>query len=308
MLLYGIDVSNWQGVIDWSQVNANPEVAFVYGLVSDGNFRGMVNGSPLSIVSAYQRNKTLCTKPFSGYHFARFGLDPLVCATAFVTDCGPDCQLPPALDVEEASDNANFSLQQVVDWVGTWLNVVEKLDGRKPVIYNGAFYKGNGIAKFFPNNPWWLPSYPANSKVNPDPTQYSLNVNGNRPCDVWQYTSRGSIPGISGYVDRNVVDLRLFSDRLLTVTEPQATSFIAHCDASTSSRMKVLFGPDENFPNLAFQCFSDGTMRQITGDEVTCLNLIFKVPDIGFRDDSLWNLFTLKSRDTIASDPTPVHH
>jgi lysozyme len=318
MLLYGIDVSNWQGMINWDTLNNDSSLAYVYMLISDGTYRGRPSGAAMSVESSFVRNKSLCKKASGFYHFARpHSTNPILMADAAFRD-GGRMDLPPVLDLEEYSELGPYSLQFCIDWTGQWLKRMESLDGRRPVLYCGAFFKRFGVHRTFMDHLWWLPSYTANTTPNPIVNEMRLpSLNGPRNWDIWQYTSTGRMPGIAGNVDRNVMDASLLMKlvnieeadmpsldeiaHLIRTTAPR-TSFVAHCDNSNyrSIRLTSLgFGPHSD---IAFQCFDDGTMRHVTNDQVGGLVFI-GVPDLGYREDSWWNLCTLKSRDFIGEFP-----
>lgn len=317
MWSYGIDVSNWQGVIDWNTVNDDTNILFVYMLLTDGYWRGRPKGTSLSIANSYDMNRQHCRK-FSGpYTFARPHLTPPDDSATFSFQCvNQRHEMPHCLDMENYV-GLTMSLNQIVDWTGRWLTRMESLDGRRPIIYSGAFYRGPGIARSFSNYFWWMPGYTGNSKIDPNPlTLDPPKLNGNRSPDMWQYTSTGRINGIVGNVDRNIV----LTDKIISIIEIEENmpslaevldavnsingSYIIHVNPHTSDRMHYLssigvFGPitPETVPDLAFQAFPDFTMVQRTGDEVAALKSV-GVKDHGFRDDSWFRFLRLSSRDT----------
>jgi len=315
---YGIDISNHQGVIDWDVLNQDPSVEFVYMLVSDGQYRGRPPGAQLSIAESYLINTKRCRKPCGPYHFARpHDTDPYRMAEQVVNDAGP-MAMPHCLDLEDYAELKSMSLQDCVDWSAVWLTQVHRFSGKRPIFYNSAFFKGPGIARYFPNHFWWLPSYTGNSRLNPDPlTLKSPALNGNREPDMWQYTDHGRKSGVAGNLDLNLV----LTDKLRTLIHLEgedmptlaeiadlvrtvAGSAIYHVNPHQSPRMQflsdkgILFPPltSDTVPDLAFQVFPDYTMVQRTGQEIARLNFI-GVPDHGFRDDSWWDLLRLTSRD-----------
>lgn len=311
MWSYGIDVSNWQGVINWDAVNADPEVAFVYMNVADGMWRGRPSGAPLSIADAFAMNVRYCRKPCGPYYFARPGSTDPIEAANFAFQHAGHMTMPHCLDME---DTGGLSLDQLVHWTGTWLGRMYSLDGRDSILYNGAFFSGPGLARYFPRNFWWLPAYTANSTINPDPlTMRSPALNGNREPDMWQYTSHGRIAGIGGNVDRNLVltnkllglievkDMDL--DGIAGLIKQMTGSALYHVNPHESERIKYLASigaigevTEDTVPDLCFQVFPDMTMVQRTGDEAAKLRYL-GVPDYGFRDDNWFGLLRLGSRD-----------
>jgi len=322
MWSYGMDISNHQGVIDWLTVN-DSMLGFVYMLATDGYWRGRPNGAPLSIADAYAMNTAHCEKLCGPYTFARpHNTDPGNSAR-FSFEVAGKRDLPHCLDLEEY-DNATFksmSIGTIVEWCNEWLSVMGTLEGRRPIIYCGSFFKGPGIARYFPNHFWWIPSYTGNSTIDPDPLRLrNPNLNGNREPDMWQYTSHGRVQGVTGNVDKNLVLTdKLLSlinfegedmssmDEIAQLIKTVAGSAIYHVNPHESERIQYLaatcpdlIGPvtSDTVPDLAFQVFPDFTMVQRTGDEVGQLVFI-GVPDHGFRNDAWWGKLRLTSRDVL---------
>lgn len=312
MWSYGIDVSNWQGVINWDVVNQSPEVGFVFMLVSDGAYRGKPAGSPLSIADAYNLNKSRCRKPKGGYHFARpHNTDPYVMAERYCNDAGSGLELPHVLDIEDYPE-LSMSVEAVADWGHAWVNRVYDICQIRAIIYNGAFFKRTGIIKFFPEHTWWLPSYMGNSTINPDPLTLPLPpVNGPRTWDMWQYTSHGRVPGISGNVDRTLMPTskleEMLGDDMPSLEEIGALvkaatgSAIYHANPHTSERVQEwsqagLLPPikADTPEDWAFQVFPNFECVYRTEFEAKQLQFI-QIPDNGFRDDAWFGKLTLRS-------------
>lgn len=320
MFAFGIDVSNWQGVIDWNEAN-NTLIQFVYMNCSDGLWRGRPSGAPLSIADAFNFNVGRCLKPCGPYTFARpHNTDPEESARHSF-ECAGRMTLPHCLDLEDYDNKVfkSMSLDDIVSWSAVWLDTMERLEGRRPIIYNSAFFRGPGVMRYFPEYFWWLPSYTGNSKIDPNPFELrSPALNGNREPDMWQFTQHGRLPGIAGNVDKNLVLLERFLslidlegddmpslDEIAALIKTATGSAIYHVNPHESERMKALaatypglIGPitPDTVPDLAFQVFPDFTMVQRTGEEVAKLMFI-GVPDHGFRDDNWFSQLRLSSRD-----------
>jgi GH25 family lysozyme M1 (1,4-beta-N-acetylmuramidase) len=109
--------------------------------------------------------------------------------------------LPLMLDLEynpyPADGNECYGLSpaQMVSWVGAFVTEAAMLTGAAPIIYTPANWwdlcTGNSTA--FGANVLWIPSYSASA---PGTLPAGWNT-----WAIWQYTSAGSVPGISGSVD-----------------------------------------------------------------------------------------------------------
>ena len=102
--------------------------------------------------------------------------------------------LPPVLDLEDAG---NLSPSQLALWVRVWLERVELLTGRTPIIYTYGFFWRDSLrnSRQFAAYPLWLAS-------NGVPAPARLG--GWKSYTFWQYTDSGRMAGSSHLVDLNV--------------------------------------------------------------------------------------------------------
>lgn len=105
--------------------------------------------------------------------------------------------LPPVLDLEESGGLPPIALQL---WVNEFVTVMEKLAGRKPIIYTyPSFWRDDmGNTHRFSDYPLWIADY--NGKSNPTKPL----PGGWRDWTFWQYSCYGRIRGIPVNVDKNV--------------------------------------------------------------------------------------------------------
>lgn len=315
----GIDLSNWQGIVGWPVLNTHTEVDFAYFLHSDGEFRGRPAGAPLSVAEAFNYNIKHCQKPCGAYQYVRpHNTDPEICATNLVNDAG-GMNLPPVCDLEEYDSLTyrSMSNDDIVEWCHDWFNTIYKLTNQIGILYNGAYFRGRGIISKFQNHPWWLPSYTAGTKIDPDPfTIKSPDLNSNqRTPDIWQYTDKGRILGITGNVDKNLMltntlwNLMELGDDMPSLAEitdmvkKVAGSTIYHVNPQTSQRVQefIAQGMLEPFPesvtDAAFQVFPNFTMVYRTPSEVAELSYIGVPNDPEQRGDNWFSKLRLGSRD-----------
>ncbi len=99
--------------------------------------------------------------------------------------------LPPVLDLEQTGGLAPADL---VAWTQQYLTAVQSLTGRTPILYTYPNFWHNAMADStaFGQYPLWLASY---SSTPPAP------LPGWTAWTFWQYTSTGTLPGITGNVD-----------------------------------------------------------------------------------------------------------
>lgn len=187
--LPGIDVSYYQGVIDWEAV-ANDGIVFAISRVSDG---------PTHIDTQFQNNwqGSKANGLIRGaYQFFRSNRDPVEQADHLLDVMGPleAGDLPPVLDLESTD---GVSVSERIQNVRTWLDRVESAVGMPPIIYTGGYFWNSHMSTTeFSDHPLWHAGYTGGDC----PTTVANEWND---WTFWQYTSSGSVAGISGNVDRN---------------------------------------------------------------------------------------------------------
>lgn len=187
----GIDVSHWDGTIDWDDVK--PNIAFAIVKATEGtNY----------IDDKYFVNKTACKSlgiPVGAYHFFRSNVDPIAQAEYFVSTVNDKTIKFMALDVE--TNNGNFNNQPIAVNVHNCLIHLESLLGFLPVIYTGAwFWNPNlGYQNWASRYLNWIGTY----GIAP------IIPLGWDDCDIWQYSSSGQVPGVPTRVDMNKTQMDL---------------------------------------------------------------------------------------------------
>lgn len=201
---YGIDVSNWQhpngAAIDWGLVRGDGN-QFVFMKATEGP-----SGSRGDLVNPYfaadWHDAGSVGLLRGAYHFARPTLpldSALLQARNFVATTGSmqgPADLPPVLDVEVSG---GLTPADLVSWVQTWVNEVQALTGRQPIIYTGLnFWNGAaGGSAAFSGYRLWFARYLTGDSPGPLPNGFGAST-------FWQYTSTGTVSGISTAVDLNV--------------------------------------------------------------------------------------------------------
>jgi GH25 family lysozyme M1 (1,4-beta-N-acetylmuramidase) len=186
----GVDVSHWQGSISWSTVKAGGvQFAFMKATESTTytDTRLAANWAGAKSAGLYR----------GAYHFARPSTGSAAAqARYFVSKVGSFTEpgvLPPVLDLEASGGLSPSALRS---WTQTWLDTVEQLTGRVPVIYVSPsfweYYLANSTA--FTRYPLWIAHYGVSSPRVPG---------GWSRWTFWQRTSTGSVAGIAGNVDVN---------------------------------------------------------------------------------------------------------
>lgn len=184
----GIDVSVWQGGnINWDAV-AGSGIKFAFARASYGTSKDThfdTNWPKMKAAGLVR----------GAYQYWLPSKDPIAQAQAMLDIVGPlgDGDLPPVVDVEQTD---GLAPGEIVARLTQWIAHVESAIGRKPIIYSGKyFWQDNVKSNAFVDYPLWIPNYSLNC---PD------LANGYwSDWTFFQYTDTGSVPGISGNVDRN---------------------------------------------------------------------------------------------------------
>ena len=189
----GIDVSHWQGEIDWDRVaNAGKEFAYLKSTDDidyvDETFafnRAQAKANGLSV---------------GAYHFARpdpSAGDAVREARWFVRRTNPrPGELLPVLDIETSD---GLTQAQMTTWASRWVEEVRDLTGVTPMVYTSPygwmerFGDTRRIAR--EGSPLWVAHWGVTSPLVP-----AGNWDGNGWV-MWQYTSQGHVAGIAGDVD-----------------------------------------------------------------------------------------------------------
>jgi GH25 family lysozyme M1 (1,4-beta-N-acetylmuramidase) len=191
----GIDVSHWQGPIDWTRVAAAGK-RFTYLKASEDT----TYEDP-----TYPTNRAAARAAglyVGAYHFAQ--PSAIVGAATAQADHFIDTAMPapgdllPVLDLERSGGIGQAALTA---WVREYLERVYQRIGVRTVIYCSPSFWRNymGDTTWFAANHYeilWIAHWTAGVS----PTVPGGNWGG-RGWTFWQYTSDGSVPGISGRVD-----------------------------------------------------------------------------------------------------------
>jgi len=194
----GIDVSKWDGTVNWKSVKAAGK-AFAFIRVSDG-----VN-SPDGTFATNWKNAKAAGIYRGVYQYFEPSQDPTAQAKLLLNALGSDLgELPAVIDVETTDGESASTIRSRVN---TWSSVVAKGTGRTPIVYvSPGFWPSVGGTKESDN--LWVANWGVSCPTMP--SAWSSWV-------FWQYSDTGSVSGISGQVDLNrfngsLADLAAFAN------------------------------------------------------------------------------------------------
>ena len=206
----GIDVSMWQGDVDWSAVGSTP-TRFVIMRATRGN----TYDDPR--YAEYLAEASANGLVVGAYHRAKVGLgagDARDEADHFV-DVARNAagDVLPALDIEEHN---GLTVAQLTDWVRTWLARVYVRTGVRAMIYSSPHFWRTylGDTTWFADHgyPLWIAHWGVPSPMVPAADW------GGHGWTYWQWTSTGRVSGIGPNVDRDRFDgTRLVRGRIASL-------------------------------------------------------------------------------------------
>ena len=198
----GIDVSHYQGNINWSRVARDKDVTFVYIKATEG--AGLVDDHYLrNLYGARQAGL-----PVGSYHFFSPSASAYVQLENFRSNVDPRQQdLIPIVDVEK---RGKASLGQFQNSLKTFLDGVERMFGVKPIIYTGVNFYAKYLEGRFTGYRFMVARY----------ADEFPGLSEDVPIVLWQYSQTGRVDGINGHVDRSVfLDRYSVADIMLPTTK-----------------------------------------------------------------------------------------
>jgi lysozyme len=173
--LLGIDVSVFQGPIDWAAMAPNVRFAFIRatsGRLTDRRF---------------DANASNCRIPWGAYHALAYGSDPVEQAQHFTAVVNGRGELPPVLDFEVCRPGEKAS--EAVRRAETCMTEIEQRLGRRVILYTyPAFFQrlidlGADVSRLA-DRPLWIAHYGRALAAPKVPTCWST-------WHIWQWYGGG---------------------------------------------------------------------------------------------------------------------
>jgi lysozyme len=186
--LHGLDVSLYQGRINWEKlgkINRTIPVDFVIIRATMGAL-GEDKEFPRNWKGAKKKNLIR-----GAYHYYNPNVNSTLQAENFIltADLKPG-DLPPILDIEKVSTIQN--MEALRRGIRNWMERVEQHYGVKPILYTGSSFYKSYLDGHFDEYPLWVANY--RRVHNPIREDWVF----------WQFTEKGTISGIRGFVDMDV--------------------------------------------------------------------------------------------------------
>ncbi|MFW8595417.1 GH25 family lysozyme [Cribrihabitans neustonicus] len=189
--VHGIDVSRYQGDVDWHQVR-RAGVSFAYIKATEGGD----HTDPR--FEDHWRGARRAGLPRGAYHYYYFCRPAAEQARWFIKHVPRDPRaLPPVLDMEwnhmSKTCTKRPSGATVRAEAKKFLDILERHYGRRPVVYTTVdFYRDTGIGRLG-GTEFWLRSVAGHPR----------EVYPGKEWSFWQYSGTGRVPGVAGDVDLN---------------------------------------------------------------------------------------------------------
>lgn len=183
--VHGIDLSHYQGEVFWETVGENTKMAYVYLKATEGGDR---------IDEMYERNINLAHRyglKVGSYHFYRPKTEQVKQLENFKTQCLPGEQdLIPMIDIETKQ---GLNTEEFCDSLMKFLTLVEEAYKQKPLLYTGTNFYNKYLQGKVNDYQLMIAQYTEREPVLADERDFTL----------WQYTGKGRIVGVSGYIDKS---------------------------------------------------------------------------------------------------------
>ncbi|MDT1062921.1 GH25 family lysozyme [Paracoccus sp. CPCC 101403] len=188
--VHGIDISRYQGNIDWGRVRGSG-VSFAFIKATEGadhadpNFR------------RYWYEAGQARIPRGAYHYFYFCRSGAQQAAWFIANVPRERgAMPPVIDLEWTASKTcprRPPSDEVLREAKIFKDILHRHYGQRPIIYTTVdFYRDNNLGSW--PEEFWLRSVAGHPRI----------VYPGQPYSFWQYTGTGIVPGVQGNVDLNV--------------------------------------------------------------------------------------------------------
>jgi len=186
--IHGIDVSYYQGKIDWQKVKAMQEddvhVTFAFIKATEG----LLNVDPYFLRNWREAPKAGIK--VGAYHFFRPKRSGLWQANFFLQTANFEKgDLPPVVDIESLD---GVSPEKMRKELNAFIIQIEEKTKVKPIIYSGLKFYQDNLRSYYDDYPFWVAHY----------HQPKLKLPTNT-WKFWQHSDKARINGINHVVDFN---------------------------------------------------------------------------------------------------------
>ena len=183
--IHGIDMSHYQGNVFWETIGDNTSMAYVYLKATEGGDR-VDQKFEQNIVMAHIHGLKV-----GSYHFYRPRTEQRKQLENFVSQCIPEEQdLIPMIDIETTN---GLPTDEFCDSLFSFLEMVEEAYHQKPLLYTFRNFYNRHLLGKLDGYKLMIAMYTPEEPVLAD----------ERDITMWQYTGKGRLTGINGFVDKS---------------------------------------------------------------------------------------------------------
>lgn len=184
----GFDVSEYQGTIDWTEIDSLEQYKLHYVFIRATAGSDRVDSKFKENWKKAHKSNLIC----GAYHYYRPNENSIEQAKNFIKTVKlKKGNLPPVLDIEKLPESQSIDSLKV--GLKRWLNYVEKHYNVKPIIYSGEKYYEDFLRDEFEDDyTFWIANYNPWKETIDDEWLF------------WQFTEKAVIEGIETKVDVNV--------------------------------------------------------------------------------------------------------
>jgi lysozyme len=249
MTANGIDVSHYQGLIDWNKVKADPK-KYLYAIMKcteNIDYADPTTARNVAGADSVEIDNSV-------YHFWRALSTGKKQAEWFLKHLPKMPKMPLVIDVEDSTNvppdpSPDFARRCLVN-IREMAIELEKAQGRRPIIYTGAWFWNRIANQYSIREPdgtyWWskydlwVASYTTNAPILPwGWTKWLL----------WQYSSKGVVSGINAscdldYFNGDEIALKNFINAGVTPTVPPVHMVTVPIKSITDTKVMATQGRD----------------------------------------------------------------
>ena len=184
--IHGLDMSHYQGNVFWDAVGDNGRMYYVYLKATEGG-----NNIDKRYADNIRMAKAAGLK-VGAYHFYRPRIPQIEQLHNFRAQCRPEDQdLLPMIDVETAG---GLSASALCDSLHKFLILVEQEYKQKPLVYTYTNFYNRYLPEQLDGYKLMIAQYTADREPI---------LCDERDIFAWQYTGKGHINGVNGFVDKS---------------------------------------------------------------------------------------------------------
>jgi len=185
--IHGIDVSSYQGRIDWQRVKKmhqdSVHISFAFIKATEG---------PLMVDPYFQRNWRECANAgivCGAYQYFRPKFSGKWQATLFLQTVKlQKGNLPMVVDIERLDGMRPAKMREELD---AFLKAITLKTKTRPIIYSGLTFYTENLAGFYDDYPLWISSF----------DHPVLTISAETNWQFWQHSEKAKVSGIVNSVD-----------------------------------------------------------------------------------------------------------